>query len=125
VRICTDRRAAEAKQSAPRSKNPWIKSAFEEAATGWLVFAEQMESIDRERQTKTGPDGPSGTQLYIAHRDPTAWLGIRDSNSETSAQIIPLKDRTDLRESNRMLLPRLFAFELRCWGDAARAGKRL
>jgi hypothetical protein len=32
-------RAAEAKQSAARAKNPWIKSAFEEAAAGWLVLA--------------------------------------------------------------------------------------
>jgi hypothetical protein len=29
--------------------------------------------------------------------DPTAWLGMQDSNSEMSTQIIPLKDRTDLR----------------------------
>jgi hypothetical protein len=41
------------------SKNPWMKSAFEEAAAGWLVLAEQMEWIDRERERKTGPDEPS------------------------------------------------------------------
>jgi hypothetical protein len=35
--------------------------------------------------------------------DPTAWLGMQDSNSEMSTQIIPLKDRTDLRESSRIL----------------------
>jgi hypothetical protein len=52
-------RAAEAKQSAARAKNPWIKSAFEEAAAGWLVLAEQMEWIDRERQRKAGPHEPS------------------------------------------------------------------
>jgi hypothetical protein len=52
-------RAAEAKQSAARAKNPWMKSAFEEAAAGWLVLAEQMEWIDRERERKTGPDEPS------------------------------------------------------------------
>ena len=34
---------------------------------------------------------------------PTAWLGIRDSNSKMSAQIIPLKSRTDLRGSSRIL----------------------
>src|SRR5258708_35357382 len=39
----------------------------------------------------------------IAHRDRTAWLGWEDSNSEMSAQIIPLKGRTDLRESSRIL----------------------
>jgi hypothetical protein len=31
---------------------------------------------------------------------PTAWLGMKDSNSEMSSQIIPLQDRIDLRESN-------------------------
>jgi hypothetical protein len=30
-----------------------------EAAAGWLVLAEQMEWIDRERERKTGPDEPS------------------------------------------------------------------
>jgi hypothetical protein len=30
------------------------------------------------------------------HRDRTAWLGMSDSNSETSSQIIPLKARADL-----------------------------
>jgi Haem-degrading len=38
-----------------------------------------------------------------AYRDPTAWLGMWDSNSEMSTQIIPLKDGTDLRESSRIL----------------------
>jgi len=28
---------------------------------------------------------------------PTAWLGMQDSNSEMSWQIIPLKDRADVR----------------------------
>jgi hypothetical protein len=36
-----------------------MKSAFEEAAAAWLVLAEQMEWIDRERERKTGPDEPS------------------------------------------------------------------
>src|SRR5215211_1298056 len=53
--------------------------------------------------------------------DETAWLGIRDSNSEMSPQIIPLKDRTDWRESSRILATEIFAFELRRWGNAARA----
>jgi hypothetical protein len=34
---------------------------------------------------------------------PTAWLGMKDSNSQMLPQIIPLKDRTDLRESSRIL----------------------
>jgi hypothetical protein len=42
------------------------------------------------------------TGKAAAYRDPTAWLGIRDSNSEMSSQIIPLKGRTDLQESSRI-----------------------
>jgi hypothetical protein len=41
--------------------------------------------------------------LNEIHRDGTGWLGIRDSNSKMSAQIIPLKNRTDLWKSSRML----------------------
>jgi hypothetical protein len=60
-------RAAEAKQSAARAKNPSMKRAFEEVATGWLVLAEQMEWIDsqkastpqRKNQLKGGPRGGS------------------------------------------------------------------
>src|SRR5438093_1180375 len=52
---------------------------------------------------------------------PTAWLRWSDSNSEMSSQNIPLKGRTDSRESSRILPQRLFAFELRRRGDAARA----
>jgi hypothetical protein len=59
--------------------------------------------------------------LRMDRRDPTAWLGMQDSNSETSSQIIPLKGRTDLRESSRNWRQRLFAFELRGWGGVARA----
>src|SRR5215510_15883149 len=40
---------------------------------------------------------------HRAHRDRTACLAWEDSNSEMSTQIIPLKDRTDLRESIRIL----------------------
>jgi len=47
-------------------------------------------------------------------RDQTAWLGWEDSNSEMSTQITSLKDRTDLRESSRIL-----AFEtIRVWAAA-------
>jgi len=56
-----------------------------------------------------------------ALRDRTAWLGMQDSNSETSSQIIPLKGRTDLRDTSRNWRQRLFAFELRGWGGVARA----
>jgi hypothetical protein len=33
----------------------------------------------------------------------TPWLGMKDSNSQMSAQIIPLKSPTDFRESSRIL----------------------
>jgi hypothetical protein len=39
----------------------------------------------------------------MGHTDQTAWLGMQDSNSEMWTQIIALKDRTDLRESSRIL----------------------
>jgi hypothetical protein len=40
------KRAAEAKQSAAKAKNPYMKRAFEEVAHGWLLLAEQMEWMD-------------------------------------------------------------------------------
>jgi len=48
-------------------------------------------------------------------------LGWKDSNSEMSSQIIPLKGRTDFRGPAEFQPQRLFAFELRRWGYAARA----
>jgi len=42
-------KAAEAKQSAAKAKNPSIKRAFEEVAAGWLVLADQMEWMDRQK----------------------------------------------------------------------------
>jgi hypothetical protein len=42
-------KAAEAKERAAQAKNPSIKSGFEEVANGWLLLAEQMEWIDRQR----------------------------------------------------------------------------
>jgi len=42
-------KAAEAKQSAAKARDPSVKRAFEEVAAGWLVLAEQMEWIDRQR----------------------------------------------------------------------------
>jgi len=51
----------------------------------------------------------------LAGRDPTAWLGWEDSNSEMSSQNIPLKGRTDFRDPAEFRPQRLFAFELRRW----------
>jgi hypothetical protein len=42
-------RAAEAKNRAAQTSSPSIKSAFEEVARGWLLLAEQMEWIERQR----------------------------------------------------------------------------
>ena len=38
----------------------------------------------------------------MSHRERTVWLAWKDSNSETSSQIIPLKGRIDLWESSRI-----------------------
>jgi hypothetical protein len=51
---------------------------------------------------------------------PTAWLGREDSNSEMSPQIIPLKVAQICGYSAEFWPLRLFAFELRRWGNAAR-----
>jgi hypothetical protein len=48
-------KAAEAKQSAAKARNPFIKRAFEVAA-GWRVLAEQMEWIDRQKSSLNDED---------------------------------------------------------------------
>jgi hypothetical protein len=45
------RRAADANKRAAQAKNLSVKKAFQEVASGWLVLAEQMEWIDRQRST--------------------------------------------------------------------------
>jgi hypothetical protein len=42
-------KAADAKDRAAQTKNPSIKSAFKEVANVWLLLAEQVEWIDRQR----------------------------------------------------------------------------
>jgi hypothetical protein len=49
-------KAAEAKQSAAKARNPFIKRAFEEVAGGWRVLAEQMEWIDRQQSSLDDED---------------------------------------------------------------------
>ncbi len=44
-------RAADAKRRAVQAKDLSVKKAFEEVGKGWLVLAEQMEWIDRQRPT--------------------------------------------------------------------------
>jgi len=38
-------------KSCTQTNNPHVKSAFKEVARGWLLLAEQMEWIDRQRPT--------------------------------------------------------------------------
>ncbi len=54
MRICIDRERPRPNKARREQRNRWIKSAFEEAAASWLVLAEQMEWIDRERERKAG-----------------------------------------------------------------------
>jgi hypothetical protein len=42
-------KAAEAKNRAAQTSSPSIKTAFEEVTRGWLLLAEQMEWIERQR----------------------------------------------------------------------------
>jgi len=44
-------RAADAKKRSAQAKDLAVKRAFEEVARGWLVLAEQMEWIDRQKST--------------------------------------------------------------------------
>jgi hypothetical protein len=51
-------KAAEAKQSAARAQSPFIKRAFEEVASGWLILADQMEWMDRQKASTPEPPTP-------------------------------------------------------------------
>ena len=54
-----------------------------------------MASVPMCRKIPTSH--PAKADPDMAYRDPTAWLGREDSNSEMSWQNIPLKGRTDFR----------------------------
>jgi hypothetical protein len=43
--------AADAKKRSAQANDLSVKGAFEEVARGWLVLAEQMEWIDRQKST--------------------------------------------------------------------------
>ena len=49
-------KAAEAKQSAAQAKNQSMKRAFEEISARYLVLAEQMEWIDRQKSSLNDED---------------------------------------------------------------------
>src|ERR1700761_7633257 len=69
---------------------------------GYYVWARAAHGKERTRQR------------------PTAWLGMSDSNSETSSQIIPLKARADFPIRAEFRTWRPLAFELQRRGYAAR-----
>jgi hypothetical protein len=48
-RMCTGRKQPTPKLARRKLKSRSIKSGFEEVANGWLLLAEQMEWIDRQR----------------------------------------------------------------------------
>jgi hypothetical protein len=48
--MCREK-AAEARQRATQTRSPSIKSEFEGVARGWLLLAEQMEWIERQRSS--------------------------------------------------------------------------
>jgi hypothetical protein len=47
-------KAAQVRQSAAKAKNPSMRRAFEEVASGWLLLADQTEWI--EQQSSQPPD---------------------------------------------------------------------
>jgi hypothetical protein len=49
-------KAAEPKNRAAHTSSPSIKSAFEDVARGWLLLAEQMEWIERQRSSLRDED---------------------------------------------------------------------
>jgi hypothetical protein len=57
------RKAAQARQSAAKAKNPSIKREFEEVAVRWLQLAEQLQWMDSQeasspqQTTNLGVDG--------------------------------------------------------------------
>ena len=68
----------------------------------------------------SSPEGPGDSnneeqELGFRQRDygdaerSTAWLGMSDSNSEMSSQVIALKGRKDLQESSRILATETFS----------------
>jgi hypothetical protein len=61
VLTCTVRKRP--RLSRARSKDPSVKSAFQEVARGWLVLAEQMEWMDSQKV-------PPNKKL---RREPPGW----------------------------------------------------
>src|SRR5262249_43515033 len=82
----------------------------------------------------SSPEGPGDSnneeqELGFRQRDygdaerSTAWLGMSDSNSEMSSQVIALKGRKDLQESSRILATETFsAFRCGIGDTQLRAG---
>src|SRR6266404_9431714 len=80
----------------------------------------QVVPVERDRCL----NGIAPYDEFSAHSkgptETTAWLGIRESNSEMSSQIIRLKVLQICKNPAEFWPQRVFAFELRRWGNAAR-----
>jgi hypothetical protein len=61
-RMCTGRKQPTPKLARRKLKSRSIKSGFEEVANGWLLLAEQMEWIDRQRLSRREPQ-PGGNSF--------------------------------------------------------------
>jgi hypothetical protein len=83
------------------------------------IVAGKDEACWRRRVWVGPPARCPPASSILAQGDLTAWLGMKDSNSEMSSQIIPLKGRTDSGKPAQFWPQRLFAVELRSWECAA------
>ena len=85
------------------------------AYRGPILSISRGDTMSPNGSFATAPRCPavlSGIHM-LAGGDWTAWLGWSDSNSETSAQTIPLEGRTDSQDPAGFWPQRLLAFELR------------
>src|ERR1700716_3987368 len=80
--------------------------------------------LSAQEQSNVGVGAVSGGLHLLPGGNRTGWLRWSDSNSETSSQNIPLKGRSDCPDPAEFWPQRLFAFELRRPGDAARPRAR-
>jgi hypothetical protein len=99
---------------------PWHCSVGPQTRS-WESGGSDSTSVNHAVAAELLHGAPTDRVGRLAGRDPTAWLGMRDSNSEMSPQIIPLKGRKICGDLVELWPQRLFAFELRRWENAAPA----
>jgi hypothetical protein len=107
---CKDRMAH---ASAPPHQNYLMSRAPARSVDRFGNPTDLLE-VSQQHQGRGSWNGGAQRGLRTCER-PTAWLGMKDSNSEMSSQIIPLKARADSRDPTEFRSQRLFAFELRRW----------